>query len=165
MAVDNDIDASAADATVTDPVVVLEATLVPAEAADRDAVAGRYRRDHHGRRRGTDRADGSVTVYAGWTSTGSRYFELTWTFVASQWGTGAEASRKFQYRVKNAAFTDTAADDALWMDVAGGTSVRAVNVTLEAPATGTVTYNIEVRAVTDAGNGAAGAMTQDRAAS
>ena len=161
MAVDNDIDASAADATVTDPVVVLEATLVPAEAEDRDAVAAGT---------GVTITDDDVAPTAptavtstqvGTTST----FEVTWTFVASQWGTGAEASRKFQYRVKNAAFTDTAADNALWMDVAGGTSVRAVNVTLEAPATGTVTYNIEVRAVTEAGNGAAGATTQDRAAS
>ena len=92
-------------------------------------------------------------------------YEVTWTFLASQWGTGAETSRKFQYRVKNAAFTDTAADDGLWMDVAGGASARLTNVTLEAPATGTVTYNIEVRAVTDAGNGAAVAHTEDRAAS
>ncbi|MYG21102.1 MAG: fibronectin type III domain-containing protein, partial [Gemmatimonadetes bacterium] len=148
------------DAGDADPVVILEATLVPAEAEDRTAVAAGT---------GVTITDDDVAPTAptavtstqvGTTST----FEVTWTFLATQWGT-SDVGRKFQYRFKNAAFTDTAADNALWMDVAGGTSVRAVNVTLEAPATGTVTYNIEVRAVTEAGNGAAGATTQDRAAS
>ncbi|MDE2805437.1 MAG: carboxypeptidase regulatory-like domain-containing protein [Gemmatimonadota bacterium] len=159
-AVDNVNDASAADPTVTDPVVLLNATMVPAEAADRDAVAtgtGVTITDD-------DVAPTAPTAFAatqvGTTST----FEVTWTFLATQWGT-SDVGRKFQYRVKNAAFTDTAADNALWTDVSGGTTVRAVNVTLEAPATGTVTYNIEVRAVTEAGNGAALAGTQDRAAS
>ena len=154
-AVDNDEDAGA-----TNPTVLLNATMVPAEAAERDSVEtspGVTITDD-------DVAPTAPTAVAstqvGTTST----FEVTWTFLATQWGT-SDVGRKFQYRFKNAAFTDTAADNALWTDVAGGTSVRAVNVTLEAPATGTVTYNIEVRAVTEAGNGAAGATTQDRAAS
>ncbi|MXX71382.1 MAG: hypothetical protein F4205_14695, partial [Gemmatimonadetes bacterium] len=86
-------------------------------------------------------------------------YEVAWTFTPDQWGTGATTSRKFQYRMKAGDFADTSADNALWMDVTGGTNVRTVNVTLEEPATGSVTYNIQVRAVTDAGNGAAGAVS------
>ena len=156
MAVDNDEDAG-------DPVVNLEAKMVPEEAAGRDSVqtSGVTITDDDE----APTAPTALTVTPN-TATGSATRELTWTFVASQWGTGAESSRKFQYRVKNAAFTSTAADDALWMDVAGGTSVRAVELTLPAPTSaGTVTYNIEVRAVSDAGNGAAGAETQDRTTS
>ncbi|MXY30360.1 MAG: hypothetical protein F4Y48_04025, partial [Gammaproteobacteria bacterium] len=154
-AVDNDEDAGAAD-----PVVLLNAKMVPAEAAERDSVETSP---------GVTITDDDVapTAPTGVTSTqvgSTATFELTWTFVNTQWGT-ASGGRKFQYRVKNAAFTDTAADNALWMNVDGGAAARSVQVDLPAPNTGTVTYNIEVRAVSDAGNGAAGTATQDRAAS
>ena len=153
-AVDNMTDAEG------NPTVAFFADIVEAEGAARDSVeaaAVTITDDDVAPTAPTTPA----TTQVGSTDT----YELTWTFTVDQWGTGAEASRKFQYRVKNAAFTATAADDALWTDVAGGASARLTTVTLAEPSTGTVTYNIEVRAVTDAGNGAALAHTQDRTAS
>ena len=160
MAVDNAIDASAADATVTDPIVVLKAKMVPAEAAERDSVVtspGVTITDD-------DTAPTAPTALVATQVGSTDTFELTWTFVNTQWGT-ADGGRKFQYRVKNAAFTETDADEALWTDVAGGAAARSVQTTLAEPNTGTVTYNIEVRAVSDAGNGAAVTGTEDRTAS
>ena len=132
------------------PEVVIEATMVPAEAADRGPVAAPAVTITD-----DDTAPTAPTTVTATQDGSTDTYNVTWTFTVDQWGTGAEASRKFQYRMKEGEFADTDADNALWADAPGGSG--SVNVTLPEPNTGSVTYNIQVRGVTDAGDGAAGA--------
>jgi hypothetical protein len=78
---------------------------------------------------------------------------LTWSFDATAWGNAPATSRKFQYRVAKTADGIGATDT--WTDVAGGDAARSVRVTgLDAEG-----YDVEVRAVSAAGEGTAATAT------
>ena len=146
-AVDNEKDAGADDLTVQ-----LEATMVPAEAAERppvEAATGVTITDDDE----APSAPGTVTVARDGTTNN---YVVGWA-AAQTWGTGSEASRKFQYRF-SAAASFTEADG--WTDVAADR--RAVTVKLTPPEAGgtDITYNIQVRAVTDAGESEPGTASQ-----
>ena len=154
---DNKTDAGAADPTLTFAV-----KLVPDEAADRDAVEtdpGLTIVDDD------DAPTEAPTTLDVEPSSGNNYL-VTWAFSNADWGT-SEVGRKFQRRTKVGAFanddddTDFADEEKLWTDVSGGyETTRSVLVELEPPETGTTTYNIQVRAVSEAGAGESASETE-----
>ena len=158
-AVDNVV--AAASGTTTE--VLFGVKPAPAEAAGREPVetgtgSGLTITDD-------DTAPIAPTSVAA-TSIGGDNYSLAWTFGATDWGT-SDTGRKFQYRVKEGAdfVTDAtaagyAADQALWTD-AGGENARAHTIQLAAPDAGAdpLVYRIQVRAVSEAGNGPPGSAS------
>ena len=139
MAVDNDVDA--ADTTVTISATADNATVPDAEEqattiSDDDTVPGQ---------------PGELAF----SSVGATGFTVEWT---SPTAPGTSAITHYQIRVKdNADGTFDENDDGLWMMVTGGAGARTHAVT---GLTAETTYNVQVRAVSAAGDGAARAGSQ-----
>ena len=139
--------------------IVVDVKLVPVEAAGREPVESNDLTI-------TDATDvapvaptnvavGAPTVQTLTSSTRS----VTWDPYTGEWGSGDEATRRFEYRTYDQAGTAPGADDG-WMP-AGGSAAISVPVTLTRPAAteDDITYAVEVRAVTQAGPGTADTAT------
>ncbi|MXY32596.1 MAG: hypothetical protein F4Y60_00580, partial [Boseongicola sp. SB0664_bin_43] len=146
-AVNNDIDASAADPTVTDPVVVLEASMVPAEAADRAAVAAAT---------GVTIVDDDVAPSVPESLqliVGDKKLTANWNPPTTDAGTAPITSYQVRYR----AGSDFSVNgtDVGWTTAAGTVAVitvtgRSAEITGLTNGTG---YAVQVRAISSAGPG------------
>ena len=152
------VDANADGVADTERNIVFDATLEPAEAADRPVTASLAITEN-------DVLPGAPAVSVGGptaqtTTTTTR--TVTWTAPAA-WGSGAEDTRSFEYRTY---VTSDGSTGVAWTPVSGGATALSVSVTLNRPAAGVtdIGYTVEVRARTEAGPGSAGSATQSESA-